>query len=218
MPRCAPRRHSVHPPRTLNAWQRARPFARRPCPSTHRTFPLPTAVLQDRSWLPFAVQCPCIEDWKRDFRMLKNIVILGFAGAFLASCATNEPGALGGPPSHWNAQSLAHFERQSRPIQCRILLNAAEKYLSDEDQSFVRRGFSSIGLNPRDLEILTDAATVYGTGMSFAGLECAAGANLAKHTAFYPGTGHQWQVRFGTDFVYLRGDGTDRGMKVYAWN
>ncbi|WP_339820055.1 hypothetical protein [Sulfitobacter dubius] len=76
----------------------------------------------------------------------------------------------------------------------------------------------TLGFSRRDLEILRDQKTVYGTGMTYRGLECAGGGKLYPNKAFYPGTGHHWQVPFGSGFVYLEGDGTEAGMRVTAWN
>ena len=76
-----------------------------------------------------------------------------------------------------------------------------------------RRGYSG-----RDLELLTDPAANFGTGMTFRGLSCAIGYEPRINDAFYPGIGHQWQAVTPGSYVYLEGDGTKAGMRVKAWN
>jgi hypothetical protein len=144
-----------------------------------------------------------------------------FSLAAIAALAVTACGTamnFSAPPSAWSSETLSHFHNQGRGIQCRILQNAKARSNSPEDSAFITNEYRRLGLNKRDIEVLNDPEHIYGTGMSFAGLECAAGSNLGKNTAFYPGSGHQWQVPFGSGYVYLRGDGTDQGMKVYAWN
>ena len=54
--------------------------------------------------------------------------------------------------------------------------------------------------------------------MSGLGIKCL-GFNIVNNS-FYSGSGHQWQMqRLGEgSYVYLKGDGTDKGMIVDAWN
>lgn len=70
-------------------------------------------------------------------------------------------------------------------------------------------------LPARDVELIAQRS--YGTGMTFNGLRCLS-PNGRVNDAFYPGVGHRWQVVYGSEYVYLEGDGTPEGMRVVAWN
>ena len=74
------------------------------------------------------------------------------------------------------------------------------------------------GLIKRDIEIIADRESIYGTGMTFSGLSCALGFEPETNKAFYSGIGHRWQAVTGEGYVYLEGDGTERGMRVRSWN
>lgn len=74
------------------------------------------------------------------------------------------------------------------------------------------------GLTNRDIELITDREAIYGTGMTFTGLSCALRREPRTNKAFYGGVGHRWQADTGFGYVYLEGNGTDRGMRVTSWN
>lgn len=119
-------------------------------------------------------------------------------------------------PAAWTPKARAYFAQQSPATKCAILLNSTKAAAADLDHIFSE--IRKLGLNRRDIEILRDQEHVYGTGMSYRGLECAGGGKLYPNKAFYSGLGHRWQVPFGSGFVYLEGDGTEAGMRVTAWN
>jgi hypothetical protein len=97
-----------------------------------------------------------------------------------------------------------------------IRINRAQT--TQADREVYRAALNKRGLSRRDAEIVTSTSADFGTGMTYAGLECSADGRLATNKAFYTGLGHRWQVRFGNSFVYLEGDGTPSGMIVTAWN
>lgn len=115
-------------------------------------------------------------------------------------------------PSAWTPETRAEFAQQRPASKCAILLNATKA--AGADRASIFSEISKLGLNRRDLEILKDPEHIYGTGMSYRGLECAAGGKLNPNKSFYQGVGHRWQVPFGSGFVYLEGNGTERGMRV----
>ena len=93
------------------------------------------------------------------------------------------------------------------------------KSYNDEDKKLVTGYFARNGFNDRDIELLVNNEWgTIGTGMSGLGIKCL-GFNIVNNS-FYSGSGHQWQMqRLGEgSYVYLKGDGTDKGMIVDAWN
>jgi len=148
--------------------------------------------------------------------MFKITTASALVAVSLAACSTTMN--FQASPSQWNEETYTHFLRQGRSVQCAILQNSSTKSVAPDDQSFISSELKRLGNNKRDIEILMNPTKIYGTGMSYRGLECAAKGSLSRNTSFYSGVGHQWQVPFGSGFVYLRGDGTEKGMKVYAWN
>jgi len=73
------------------------------------------------------------------------------------------------------------------------------------------------GFTAREVEIASDPRVTFGTGISFTALTCMEDVQVVNE-AFYPGLGHQWQVKVGGSYVYFEGDGTPAGMRVRAWN
>jgi len=148
-------------------------------------------------------------------------MIRTFSTAALAACliaACTSPYNFAESPDKWTPETYAHFSRQSGSVKCAMLRNSSSKGLSPTARQVVMKEYKSLGLNKRDLEILSDPDATYGTGMTFPGLECAAGRPLSINDSFYSGSGHHWQVPFGSGYVYLRGDGTKSGMTVHSWN
>jgi len=74
------------------------------------------------------------------------------------------------------------------------------------------------GLSGRDIELLNSRSQAFGTGQTFLGLACSAGYFPQVNKSFHQGVGHRWQAVMGSQYVYLEGDGTNRGMKVTGWN
>lgn len=107
---------------------------------------------------------------------------------------------------------------------CRYLLvSEGVAGWSEADAAVARQELARRGFSARDTELIAKQGTHWGTGMTYRGLKCSNGrwdgGFEAVNKAFYPGLGHQWQVDVGNfEFVYLRGDGTEAGMKVHAWN
>lgn len=93
-------------------------------------------------------------------------------------------------------------------------------------QPFVKADYAALekrlrgaGLTSRDFELLRNGGQSFGTGQTYVGLVCSLGYEPNVNKAFYPGIGNQWQVvtQYQT-YIYLQGDGTERGMRVTSWN
>ena len=98
-----------------------------------------------------------------------------------------------------------------------------EQGLADENtRDYLAKQFRKRGLNRRDIDVLFDTNSDFGTGMSFNGLSCSIRYGRVINRAFYPGIGHQWQYETGsggaTQYVYLQGNGEPSGMIVTSWN
>jgi len=87
------------------------------------------------------------------------------------------------------------------------------------DFEAIERSLRTFGLTSRDIELLRRRSRTFGTNQTFAGLSCSLGNEPRVNRSYYPGIGNQWQaVLSSSEYVYLRGDGTPSGMRVYAWN
>jgi hypothetical protein len=145
------------------------------------------------------------------------------AAATVAACGPPPPNAFtrDAPPAQWTAEQR-QVAVDTHPFGwygiCVIAQDNFGPKLTEADKRVVAEILHRKGYTARDVELITDGSVVYGTGMTYRGLECAGGGRLFPNRAFYPGTGHQWQVPFGSGFVYLEGDGTPEGMRVTAWN
>ena len=124
-------------------------------------------------------------------------------------------------PSEWSAEQMQVIS-ESLTGQICFSYNrgtAGTGAYSQEDfrileQELRRRGFSA-----RDIELLQRRGRAFGTGQSWAALQCSVPGVQIVNRSFYPGLGHTWQARTpGGQFVYLRGDGNERNMRVHSWN
>ena len=126
------------------------------------------------------------------------------------------------PPSQMDAETRAAFD--ALPLMGSGIQLSLCRHISDNiyhrvaaDIPLYTQALEKRGLSSREASLIL--AGDYGTGMTWRGLSCLEGAAPQINASFYPGVGHQWQaVLPGPAFVYLRGDGTPAGMKVYAWN
>lgn len=164
----------------------------------------------------------CVAASAQPFKGFKKASVSVALVALLTGCGPPTDTIWDAPDSTWGSaqkdrisaipaiggfNSLCNFaQRKAHPNG----LTQAGKIIEAELR---RRGFSS-----RDREILMNRSATYGTGMSMDGLECAANQRLRVNDSFYPGLGHTWQVPFGTNFVYLKGNGERENMKVSSWN
>lgn len=151
-------------------------------------------------------------------------IILGVA-AMTALVACNDPAgtSVAKPPSKMDASELDVFN--SLPLLSAGYADSIcahwkrlTRYRTSADTPFYFKAMRSRDLTSRDVEIITDPQADFGTQMTFRGLECSAGGSLSANRSFYQGLGHQWQVKFGSNFIYLEGDGTPEGMRVTSWN
>ena len=130
-------------------------------------------------------------------------------------------GYFGEPISEIVANNPKELASMSEDELCFIIKVGEESpkwSIKDKNRAYKilrKRGFSK-----RDADLISDQGIIYGTQMTFRGLKCTTAGNLAiVNKAFYPYIGHEWQVEVGEfEFVYLRGDGTEKGMRVFAWN
>lgn len=129
------------------------------------------------------------------------------------------------PPAQLNATQIAHLSgslfETCRAYNLGSYANPQTKTRVAHTAADVRKLESILrrhGLTGRDLELLRSRDRSFGTGQTFRGLTCSLGYAPRVNRAFYPGTGHNWQAILGSQYVYLRGDGSETGMKVYAWN
>ena len=138
---------------------------------------------------------------------------------FLAACVESFQ-----PITSLEPARQAEMQAMTEVDFCRYLLvSEGVAGWSGADESKARQELARRGFSPRDAELIAKQGTHWGTGMTYRGLKCSNGrwdgGFESINKAFYPGTGHQWQVDVGNfEFVYLRGNGTEEGMKVYAWN
>lgn len=147
--------------------------------------------------------------------MKKQLIFL----SVLAGCVASYQ-----PISTVDAAKKAEIQTMSEIDFCSyLLISEGVAGWSDADASVARQELARRGFSSRDAELIARQGTNWGTGMSYRGLKCTNGrwdgGFDSVNKAFYPGLGHQWQVDMGNfDFVYLKGDGTDGGMRVHAWN
>ena len=109
----------------------------------------------------------------------------------------------------------------SKSDLCRhIFFSESNANWSEADKMTAYRELRNQGFSRRDSDLISKQGVQWGTGMTFKGLKCSGGEyELSINKSFYPHIGHQWQVDMGNfNFVYLKGDGTEPGMRVYAWN
>jgi hypothetical protein len=145
--------------------------------------------------------------------------------ALLGGCATgpNVGGVLAKPPSRMDQGEIAIFNELPlfapafNASLCSHRKSGVFQVSAADDEAY-RRAFAGRGLSARDVEIILNPSADYGTRMTFLGLQCSAGRPLEVNKSFYQGIGHNWQVPFGSGYVYLEGDGTERGMRVTSWN
>jgi|GEM_PF-5869562 len=117
-----------------------------------------------------------------------------------------------------NPERVANLSTAELCQTIRISENSADWSESDKKAAYDllrKRGFSK-----RDADLISDKGEYYGTGMTYKGLVCSTGTPTRVNKSFYQYSGHNWQVVLGdhSDFVYLRGNGTESGMKVTSWN
>jgi len=132
-------------------------------------------------------------------------------------------------PSEWSGPDLESARARGAGAFC-ALYNRGVRASADaplqqipydrSDFTAIERELRGMGLTARDIELLRRRSQTYGTGQTYAGLSCSLGYAPRVNRSFYPGTGNQWQAVLGQygPYVYLRGDGTPSGMRVYAWN
>ncbi|MEP3688851.1 MAG: hypothetical protein ABJN05_17345 [Sulfitobacter dubius] len=123
--------------------------------------------------------------------------------ALLSIAACGTPFNFYEKPSAWTPETRAQFAQQTPAKRCALLLNTTRA--AGADHAYIFSEIKKLWLNSRDIESLRDPKNIYGTGMTYLGLECAGGGKLYPNTVFYPGVGHRWQVPFGSGFVYLEG-------------
>lgn len=143
-----------------------------------------------------------------------RIVFAAAVFAVLGACSYDPPPPPK-PPSTMNADEIKVFRSMPLPSLCRRMKNSTVR---KADNPFYAEVMRRRGLNARDVEIILDRKADFGTGMTFAGLECSAAMRLRANKSFYQGLGHRWQVPFGGSFIYLEGNGTPEGMRVTSWN
>lgn len=153
--------------------------------------------------------------------MKRFLKIAAFAA--LAGCATGHYDLFATPPSQWTDTQIetATYGENSFFAACLLYQIGAsgQKDLTKNDFAVLDKILLKRGLNRRDLEIMSDPEAGFGTGQSYTGLQCKnSGQVRVVNRSFYPGTGHEWQAQLGDSFIYLRGDTTEDGMIVFAWN
>lgn len=152
---------------------------------------------------------------------MKRFALLAFLA--VPACAMVTAELYETPPSQWKEQELAAAQSGERAFidLCRIYDFGAKGVtgLKEADFKVLDRALRQHGLRKRDLEILRNPNADIGTGQTLLGLHCQNPNDVSiVNRAYYPGTGHQWQVKVGGSYVYLEGDNTNAGMAVYAWN
>ncbi len=95
---------------------------------------------------------------------------------------------------------------------------ASDKSYSAEDKKLIKSYLTQHGFNQRDVDLLSNEWGTFSTGMSGMGMKCL-GYKIVND-AFYSGVGHRWQMQKTGDtrYVYLKGNGTNKGMIVDSWN
>lgn len=150
------------------------------------------------------------------------------AAALMAACGPVDPirsTILHEPPTAFSAEKRSVVASDLKTV-CYLYQNGG--YATLEEQ--VRRPYSAAdfklleammrkhGMNNRDIQLVRSRDQTFGTGQTWKGLTCSLGMVPRVNKAFYPGIGHQWQAIVGSQYIYLRGDGTEAGMRVHAWN
>jgi hypothetical protein len=144
-----------------------------------------------------------------------------FAMLLVAACAPPAPTIFDDDPGAWGAK---HQDRiRSLPLLghggvCDLTRRKVNALGQTSAERMLRAELKRRGLIRRDIEIITDIKSIYGTGMTFTGLSCALLFEPKTNKAFYSGIGHRWQAVTRAGYVYLEGDGTKPGMRVRSWN
>jgi hypothetical protein len=153
---------------------------------------------------------------------MKHIAMIAVLTS-LTACITSNPELFETPPSLWTENEFAVAQSAPNSFEdlCRIYREGTNGFrqLSDADRKALNVALKRKGLNNRDLEMLNDPDYQFATGQSYLGLKCKHSWRVSViNEAFYQGTGHQWQAELDGSYIYLRGNNTDTGMIVYAWN
>jgi hypothetical protein len=144
-----------------------------------------------------------------------------FTMLLVAACGPPAPTIFDDDPRAWGA---THQDRiRSLPLLgyggvCDLTRRQVNLLGQTSAEIMLRAELKRRGLIERDIEIITDKISIYGTGMTLTGLSCALRFEPETNKAFYSGIGHRWQAVTGEGYVYLEGDGTERGMRVTSWN
>ena len=151
---------------------------------------------------------------------MKKICLAIVAAASLGACAPQGTSYFfldRKTPSQFTPEELVFFENQFYMTYCQQIL-AKRAIYTMADRSIASAGLKNRGMSSREIEIILDPTLAYGTGMTFKGLSCSLGYEPQTNRSFYQGVGHRWQAVTGNGYVYLEGDGTERGMRVTSWN
>lgn len=142
-----------------------------------------------------------------------RLVIAAVIALPLAACMGTSAEQMN--PSQFTPEEHVAFEGKPLEAYCQIISNRVRTY-TPADRAVVAKSLKKRGFKARDIELITTGD--FGTGMTFAGLKCVAPYISRINESFYPGIGHQWQVVYGDQYVYLEGNGTEAGMRVTSWN
>ena len=147
---------------------------------------------------------------------LQALGVVGFVALVAISGCT--PSALDRNPTAWEPVLADAFAKQPYAGQCAWLrqMRANGVTLTAADKAMIEPAMMAAGLTPREIAYAEAGAPSISTGDTYRQVVCHGGTLI--NDAFYSGTGHQWQMRVGSSYVYLEGDGTEGGMRVTGWN
>jgi len=151
------------------------------------------------------------------------LAMLTLAGCVATPGSEEQMQLMSTPPTQWQSDDLAMARANGRINLCAFYRQGVVPYgrvpYTQADFAAIETTMRDEGLTTRDIELIRRRSSTYGTNQTYAGLACSLGYEPRINRSFYPGTGHQWQAIISSStFIYLRGDGTPRGMRVYAWN
>lgn len=122
-------------------------------------------------------------------------------------------------PSSWDEREKDAFWNNEY-IQCaHISRIIQDRKYNTKDRAYLKSYLRKSKLNSRDIHFILDTEWgTFGTGMSALGMQCLGYRLINK--SYYSGTGHRWQMQISgySNYVYLRGNGTETGMIVDSWN
>jgi hypothetical protein len=158
----------------------------------------------------------------------KTLAVMLALVSLAAGCEQPAGGNLSlNRPVEWSSEQRASLSEVPFVELCRMYREGRARsgvYTAD-DLRLLEGELRLRGLSLRDIDLIRNRSGTIGTGQSWQGLSCSQPGTMGRsadvriiNRSFYPGVGHTWQVRAYRTYVYLRGDGTEKNMRVHSWN